>query len=164
MRKPGALTRLPGSLTTRTYGSRDMAKATVSRSYVYVIGEIPPGALKIGLTQDVIHRLRTLQTGNPRELVLLLVGYMDSRVNALRLERRLHCRFATSWLRGEWFDVAVQDVESYLVERHVRIVPLANVSNDRPMRPLIEMHHPLSGLSLGGLLGQAATASDGPKA
>lgn len=67
--------------------------------FVYFIGEMPDGPIKIGIGIDPEARLETLQTGNPRSLVLL--GGMPGGINA---ERILHARFMAQRLRGEWFE------------------------------------------------------------
>lgn len=56
-----------------------------SFSYVYFIGEVDSGPVKIGVAKDPITRLRGIQTGNPRRLCIefVLVGDLDT-------ERLLH--------------------------------------------------------------------------
>jgi len=53
------------------------------------------GAIKIGSTDDVQYRLKTLQTGCPAQLVL--IGCCDDS------EPALHRQFAHLRIRGEWF-------------------------------------------------------------
>lgn len=61
-------------------------------------------AVKIGKTQgDPINRLRALQTGNSRELVLECVAW-SSQITATMLEQLLHYHFSNYLIRGEWFD------------------------------------------------------------
>lgn len=68
-------------------------------SGVYIVQqEGPDGPVKIG-HGDVGSRLRTLQTGNGRELRLLRV-LEGGRAE----EEALHKRFAMARRRGEWFD------------------------------------------------------------
>ena len=57
-------------------------------------------AIKIGYSIDgqVKRRIGKLQTGNPRPLRLLATC-----TGSRRTERRLHRRFSSSHLRGEWF-------------------------------------------------------------
>lgn len=59
------------------------------------------GPIKIGVTQDVDQRLSRLQVGCPIELTLLASIYVD---DGEKLEADLHRRFATSRIRGEWFE------------------------------------------------------------
>jgi hypothetical protein len=65
---------------------------------VYMIRAGENGPVKIGVTDDVGKRLRNMQTGNSERLSVLRVfeGSADE-------ERRLHARFLSLRLRGEWF-------------------------------------------------------------
>lgn len=68
------------------------------------------GAVKIGRAYDPSARLLRLQTGNPRDLVLLAVLVGDSL-----LESDLHRRFRDAALiSGEWFDGGIGDAISNL--------------------------------------------------
>lgn len=59
------------------------------------------GLHKIGTTNDVIGRFRTLQSGSPAEL--RLVGVMDG---TYALEKMLHEEFAVQRRHGEWFQLS----------------------------------------------------------
>lgn len=66
---------------------------------IYFIQDTTVLNIKIGFTDgDPADRLKALQTGSPAPLVLLYTmrGDMD-------LERRLHERFASARVHGEWF-------------------------------------------------------------
>jgi hypothetical protein len=54
----------------------DAAREFADPCFVYLIGETGGGPLKIGVSKDPISRLRTMQTGNPRRLLIehVLVG------------------------------------------------------------------------------------------
>jgi hypothetical protein len=56
--------------------------------------------VKIGATNDVSRRLKQLNTGSPVRLVV--VGIIEAAVPKTT-ELRLHVRFSTSRIRGEWF-------------------------------------------------------------
>lgn len=65
---------------------------------VYFIEAGDGGPIKIGVAGDVAKRFKALQATNPIPLRLLAIidgGHAD--------ERRLHKRFASERLRGEWF-------------------------------------------------------------
>jgi hypothetical protein len=66
-------------------------------SVVYFIRDAS-GAIKIGRTKDILHRLRQFSTGHASELILL--GVMDGDE---RTEKRVHKRFLKHRIRGEWF-------------------------------------------------------------
>ena len=59
----------------------------------------PGTPIKVGTAQDVLKRLKGLQTGNPQELRLLYVLLGNHR-----LEWNLHKRIWRNRVRGEWFD------------------------------------------------------------
>ena len=67
--------------------------------FVYVIREKGDEAIKVGVAKDPAERLKTLQTGNRRELVLLHVipGGHDT-------ESHFHRRLWDYRVRGEWFE------------------------------------------------------------
>lgn len=68
--------------------------------WVYFIRSGARGPIKIGTTIHAPHsRARGLQTGNPEELHVIAAVR-----GGPELEARLHGRFATSHLRGEWFN------------------------------------------------------------
>lgn len=81
---------------------------------VYFVGPWGFRVIKIGFAVDWAERLRALQIGNPDELRLyaLIPG-------SLELEAELHRRFASQWIRGEWFR-NLGDLKTYLagLQRH----------------------------------------------
>lgn len=72
------------------------SQATMVGPWVYFIDD--GTAIKIGFATDVEKRLLGLQTSSHRTLTVLLV-VMGSR----QLERRLHRKFRSDHIRGEWF-------------------------------------------------------------
>ncbi len=85
---------------------RDRASGPkLSARYVYVIARTdrrgrPVGPTKIGITKDPRQRLRTLQTANPRPLVLCKTFRV---LRAAELEREVHRRLSRFRMKGEWF-------------------------------------------------------------
>jgi len=64
------------------------------------------GPIKIGSAFDVGARLRVLQTGSPERLYVL--GVVAVAPNKCRLvEHAIQRRFATTHLRGEWYQPSV---------------------------------------------------------
>ncbi len=59
------------------------------------------GNIKIGRSNDPAGRQQTLQTGNPRQLVL-------AGVLAFDIETQLHRHFKRFHLGGEWFEPSPQ--------------------------------------------------------
>lgn len=78
-------------------------------SFVYVIQANGDTPIKVGVAKDVHARMRTLQTGNPRQLRLLYVV-----PGAHALETKFHRQLRHSRLCGEWFDGP--DVPGFLSE------------------------------------------------
>lgn len=79
---------------------------------VYVIeeeGDDPRRRVKIGIAYDPDRRLRTLQTGSSRPLRLLATAPGGQNV-----ESRLHSRFASQRLEGEWFDLTTEQLDVLL--------------------------------------------------
>jgi hypothetical protein len=68
--------------------------------------------VKIGFTTKLAHRLYTLQTGNHRDLELL-VSFPASRA----IERDLHQKFADLHVRGEWFKLQ-KPIKEWLWSEH----------------------------------------------
>jgi hypothetical protein len=71
-------------------------------AYIYVIAVPYAEAVKIGWTIDVDARLSTLQSGSPLPLLVLWQRLVP---HAQTVEARLHRRFHTKRVRGEWFDL-----------------------------------------------------------
>ena len=66
--------------------------------FVYFIQAGDTGPVKIGLAGDPERRVRELQTGNHRDLVIRHIVPGDRHV-----ERQLHHRFRAARIKGEWF-------------------------------------------------------------
>jgi hypothetical protein len=67
-------------------------------TYVYFIQEKAGGPIKIGFSKDPQKRLSEIQTGYPRELMILAI-MPGGRVQ----EREIHRRFGMNRMFGEWF-------------------------------------------------------------
>ena len=78
--------------------------------YVYFIGDSHGGPTKIGMSRSDPHaRLKSIQTGNPRRLGFRLLLEVS---DAAAAERKLHRRFASKRLHGEWFNLSSSDMRS----------------------------------------------------
>lgn len=73
-------------------------------TYVYVIGR-SEGPVKVGITSDLIGRLRSMQTGSPFKLKLLYAMPCESRNDAREHEQTFHAVYAENRLEGEWFNM-----------------------------------------------------------
>jgi hypothetical protein len=85
----------------------------MSEAQLYVIAEGPDGPLKIGRSISAKNRLASLQTGNPRSL--MLIGSITmSADDVFRAEQELHEALEQYALVGEWFDLRVDFIVGYL--------------------------------------------------
>ena len=80
----------------------------MKNTFVYLISETrnngqSSGPVKIGFARDPVSRLKSLQTGSSRPLVLLLTIGPMSPNQAENVERLLHRKFRRWFIRGEWF-------------------------------------------------------------
>lgn len=71
-------------------------------SYVYFLTD-DHGHIKIGKTNDMLTRMKELQTGNPYKLRILLTVGMRNEQEAFELEQTLHKEFRKARMEGEWF-------------------------------------------------------------
>jgi len=88
-------------------------------AYVYILAEIIGSDsdglpvvstdLKIGIASNVSGRTSTLQTGNPRELVLVGCSGFLSREAALRAETQVHRALSEKRVLGEWFTIGSEE-------------------------------------------------------
>lgn len=101
------------------------------QSYVYVIRGGKKTPVKIGVAKKPLQRLKTLQTGNPQTLRLLLVVPGDDL-----LESILHNRFAEYRLKGsEWFyGPGVEEVIRFVTDLAVEMVRLFDGNDVPPLR------------------------------
>jgi len=81
-------------------------------SFVYAIGD-GHGNVKIGVANDIKHRMRTLQTGNASRLYLIAYVPLKCRYDADRLEATAHADDSVQPRCGEWF--AMSDDEAWQV-------------------------------------------------
>jgi hypothetical protein len=85
----------------------------VNEAQLYVIAEGANGPLKIGRSVSAKNRLASLQTGNPRSL--MLVGWITmSAADVIRAEQELHEELEPYALVGEWFDLKVDYIVGFL--------------------------------------------------
>lgn len=77
-----------------------------SKGFVYFVQEGKSGSIKIGFAKNVKTRIKSLQTGNSRDLRLLCAIEGDPS-----LEKSLHKKFSQFLERGEWFKPAVEIFE-----------------------------------------------------
>lgn len=77
-------------------------------SYVYVIAADAAGAVKIGFSKHPEKRLKQLQTGHSGELRLYYHHPLPVE-NVKLIERAIHDLNRHKRVKGEWFDMSVED-------------------------------------------------------
>jgi hypothetical protein len=78
---------------------------------------------KIGITNDIDYRLRTLQTGNPYPLTVIDKFEFDEPG---LVEYLLHKKYAYACVRGEWFCLSESEVDE--------VIDICRTFDERVMR------------------------------
>lgn len=82
------------------------------RTFVYAIGS-EDGPVKVGITNNLFSRLRSLQNGSATKLELIWVCTAHNRQEAIDQERWFHTSHVGCRLEGEWFNITAEEaVES----------------------------------------------------
>lgn len=87
-------------------------------TYVYFISTKRKKVVKIGIANNPEKRLKTFQTANYEELVILRVIKVANRDLAFKLENALHQKFKKYHIRGEWFKLTptvIKFIENYQI-------------------------------------------------
>ena len=86
--------------------------ANSTHLYVLRCGE----RLKIGVTNNIDQRIKSLQTGNPDQIIL---EYIEERLNPHKAEKFLHRFFQKQKVKGEWFEgITLNDIRVRLMLFH----------------------------------------------
>lgn len=80
--------------------------------YVYLMYDRRTKLIKIGYSRNPEYRERTLQSDNP--MIDLLATFRGDR----RAEKRLHNKFKSRRVRGEWFDLQQSHIEKIEYDLH----------------------------------------------
>ncbi len=82
--------------------------------YIYLINKEFTDEYKIGVSLDPVKRLKTLQTGNSKNLVLI-ESFLSNF--ATKVEKHLHKKhFSDQDEKGEWFILTDKQVKEFLPE------------------------------------------------
>ncbi len=88
-------------------------------TYVYFISTKRKNVVKIGIANNPNKRLKTFQTANHEELIILRVIKVENRALAFKLETALHKKFKRYHIRGEWFKLTptiIDFIENYQID------------------------------------------------
>jgi predicted GIY-YIG superfamily endonuclease len=81
------------------------------------------GHIKIGVSDDPLKRLSTLQTSNSSILTLLYTSKCESREEAFEIEHKLHVMLESYKILGEWFNLPDQWEEK--LPKYIVLVPFS---------------------------------------
>lgn len=97
--------------------------------WLYFIQEEGGGPIKVGFANDVQMRLKQLQTGNPRQLVLLVAMPGHSE-----LEACIHRCWERYRIRGEWFADCEEIQQAIRHEKQYAPIREANIKRASTMQ------------------------------
>lgn len=92
-----------------------------SADVVYFIGSVHHAVVKIGMTGNVLGRIRTIQSSFPSALRIFLVLPGERR-----LEEIVHRKFAELRMKGEWFHLGQELVDWITYRGGVVVNPTHN--------------------------------------
>ncbi len=103
------IVRLRFKLKTREYKKEDV--------YVYIIENTYLHDTKIGISNNPEKRIKQLQTGSSRQLVIRHTIKFDNRDAATKVESSLHRKYSKYRLTGEWFEIDCNKVIKYVDDK-----------------------------------------------
>lgn len=78
-------------------------------AYVYFISN--GSHTKIGKANSIDNRIPQIQTGSSTSLTLLHSVYCSTQEEAFNLEKTLHEKFSACRLKGEWFNIPIEELQ-----------------------------------------------------
>lgn len=73
----------------------------MEKNYIYILKQENSNIIKIGVTNDIKKRLKSVQTGNPNKI---RVYHYEERNNAYEIEAFLKRKFVEYKREGEWYE------------------------------------------------------------
>lgn len=89
---------------------------------VYLMGEAGTSFVKVGRTGQLSQRRASIQSGNPRGIIIHFTKTFPSERDAERFEKDVHAAFAGYRRLGEWFDDSETVIFNYFQENTERFV------------------------------------------
>lgn len=71
---------------------------------------------KIGESINPQERLKQLQTGNKRQLLIYQTIFCGTKLEAQQLEANIHERLISKHIKGEWFHITKKEVDNLIYE------------------------------------------------
>ncbi len=120
-----------------------MARDDKAPEYVYLMEAVGLGYIKVGRAKDPFQRLRELQTGCPKPIVIRFCFLCE---NAAEREGALHRKLAQFRSHGEWFEVDSSYLRNLLnivnsIGRQGDLTERLVVTNSRLSAENIELRH-----------------------
>jgi hypothetical protein len=79
--------------------------------YVYAMGPENSSTVKIGFTNNLKTRLRTIQTSHPEKIVVHHYIQFDTEKDMRNAEKKIHETLRHIRKKGEWFDLSPDNVK-----------------------------------------------------
>jgi hypothetical protein len=95
--------------------------------FLYVIGAVTDGPVKLGISANPERRLRQLQTGHHQQLHLFHTEPVASD-RARLYDRLLHRDIGHMRSHGEWFHITVEDAIAYIICTFIDYDSVENLS------------------------------------
>ncbi len=89
------------------------SKSNPEKAYLYLMHEATTGFYKIGVSKKPNVRERTLQSQKPD--INMLYHRQYKKKKAFSIERKLHKLFSSKRIRGEWFELAHEDLNNFFI-------------------------------------------------
>lgn len=90
--------------------TKDIKLRNSLKFQVYLAGNLDLRWVKIGYTKNLPSRLVNIQTNVPFPLQHIASWGVASRQDAVELEYQAHKRVADKRIRGEWFNLTIEEV------------------------------------------------------
>ena len=90
---------------------------------VYAISAVTTNLIKIGYSETIRSRFSGLQTDSPVELSLDYVLWCPDKNVAKIVEEACHNNLSKRRIRGEWFDISLQDAITAIEANSSRLYP-----------------------------------------
>lgn len=96
-----------------TYGKFNLLVNSINKEGIYLIHAVGTDFYKIGVTKDLITRLRNIQTGSP--LPIELFGFWHSKRSSV-VESIIHSRYKQFCIGKEWFKFSSYELSSVIAD------------------------------------------------
>lgn len=84
---------------------------------IYLVANEVDTPLKVGITNDPVNRLSELQVANFKPMCMQRFWWLPGRKITARIERSFKEYFADNNIRGEWFDLSLDEAEQFIESR-----------------------------------------------